>query len=115
MINGGWIAIVSGVIATRFRDIPPIMASVVQLTFYLTPIVWQYDSLRLSKLPKVAERARLAELNPVMHFLEILREPMLGTQIFWLHWYVVGVITVLGWALALLVMRNYRARVAYWV
>jgi ABC-2 type transport system permease protein len=115
MINGGWIAIVSGVIATRFRDIPPIMASVVQLTFYLTPIVWQYDKLRLSPNPQVAERARLAELNPVMHFLEILREPMLGTQVVWLHWYVVGVITVLGWALALLVMRNYRSRVAYWV
>jgi ABC-2 type transport system permease protein len=50
-----------------------------------------------------------------MHFLEILREPMLGETIVWHHWYVVGVITVLGWALALVVMRNYRARVAYWV
>jgi ABC-2 type transport system permease protein len=115
MINGGWIAIVSGIISTRFRDIPPIMQSVVQLTFYLTPIVWQYDTLRTSTNPHVAERARLAELNPVMHYLEILREPMLGEPIVGLHWIVVGVITVIGWALALLVMRNYRARVAYWV
>jgi ABC-2 type transport system permease protein len=115
MVNGGWIAIVSGIISTRFRDIPPIMQSIVQLTFYLTPIVWQYDTLRYSSNPQVAERARLAMLNPVMHFLEIIREPMLGEPIVWLHWAVVGVITVLGWALALLVLRNYRARVAYWV
>jgi ABC-2 type transport system permease protein len=115
MINGGWIAIVCGVIATRFRDIPPIMASVVQLTFYLTPIVWQYDKLANSRNQNIAERAKLAQLNPVMHFLEILREPMLGEPIVLIHWIVVGVITVLGWTLALLVMRNYRARVAYWV
>ncbi|WP_037077077.1 ABC transporter permease [Pseudonocardia spinosispora] len=115
MINGTWIAIVSGVIATRFRDIPPIVASVVQLIFYMTPIVWDYDTLRNSTNPNIAERAHLAELNPVLHFLEIVREPLLNKQIVWHHWYVVGVFTVLGWALALVVMRNYRSRVAYWV
>ena len=33
----------------------------------------------------------------------------------WHHYAVVGGITVVGWALALVVMRNYRARVSYWV
>jgi ABC-2 type transport system permease protein len=113
MVNGFWIAILAGIIATRFRDIPPIVASVVQLVFYMTPIVWDYG--QLAKNPHVAERARLAELNPVMHFLEILREPMLGESIVWRHWIVAGAITVVGWAMALLVLRNYRSRVAYWV
>jgi len=115
MVNGFWIAIVAGVIATRFRDIPPIIASVVQLVFYLTPIVWDYNTLAHNSNPHVAERARLAELNPVMHYLEILREPMLGEAIVWRHWIVAGAITVVGWAAALLVLRNYRSRVAYWV
>ena len=113
VVNGGSIAIVAGIIATRFRDIPPIIASVVQLVFYLTPIVWEYDTL--ANNPHVGDRARLAELNPVMHFLEILLEPMLGQAIVWRHWAVVGAITVVGWAAALLVLRNYRFRVAYWV
>jgi len=113
MVNGFWVAILAGIIATRFRDIPPIINSVVQLVFYLTPIVWSYQTL--ANNPRVAERARLAELNPVMHFLEIVREPMLGEPIVWRHWAVVGAITVLGWAVALVVMRNYRARVSYWV
>jgi ABC-2 type transport system permease protein len=30
-------------------------------------------------------------------------------------WIVVPGITVVGWALALVTMRNYRARVSYWV
>jgi ABC-2 type transport system permease protein len=115
VLNGGWIAILSGIIATRFRDIPPIIASLTQLLFFMTPIVWSYDRLRNSPNPAIAERAQLAELNPVMHFVEILRQPMLGEPIVWRHWAVVGVITLVGWVAALVFMRNYRARVAYWV
>ncbi|WP_428501203.1 galactan export ABC transporter permease subunit Wzm/RfbD [Pseudonocardia sp.] len=113
VLNGGWITILSGIIATRFRDIPPIVASLTQLLFFMTPIVWSYDRLRDN--PAVAERAQIAELNPVMHFVEILRQPMLGDPIVWRHWLVVGVITVVGWGAALVCMRNYRSRVAYWV
>ncbi|GAA5169548.1 ABC transporter permease [Pseudonocardia eucalypti] len=115
LLNGVWITIFAGIIATRFRDIPPIIASVTQLLFYLTPIVWDYDQLLKHSNPNIAERARLAELNPIMHFVEILRQPLLGREIIWHHWYVAGAITVLGWTGALLVMRNYRARVSYWV
>jgi ABC-2 type transport system permease protein len=40
---------------------------------------------------------------------------MIGDPIVARHWIVALAITVLGWALALLAMRNYRARVSYWV
>lgn len=115
VINGAWITIFSGTLATRFRDIPPIIGSIAQLAFFMTPIVWNYNTFRSNPNPQVAERASLAELNPLMHFLEILREPMLGEPIVWRHWYVAGAITVLGWAAALVILRNYRSRVAYWV
>jgi len=113
VLNGAWIAVLSGIIATRFRDIPPIIASLANLLFFMTPIVWQYDTLLRN--PAVAERARIAELNPVMHFVEILRQPLLGSPIVPRHWYIVGTITVVGCAAALVCLRNYRARVAYWV
>jgi len=113
VLNGAWISVLTGIIATRFRDIPPIIASLSQLLFFMTPIVWQYETLL--KNPAVAERARIAELNPVMHFVEILRQPMLGQEIVWRHWYIAGAITVVGIAAALVCLRNYRSRVAYWV
>ncbi len=112
--NGLWVAFLAGIIATRFRDIPPVMASLVQLMFFMTPIVWDYADFR-DRGGTVAERARLAEFNPFLHFLEILRAPMIGDPIVARHWIVALAITVLGWALALLAMRNYRARVPYWV
>jgi ABC-2 type transport system permease protein len=50
-----------------------------------------------------------------MHFVEIVRQPLLGQPIVWRHWVVVGVISVVGTGVALFGMRNYRSRVAYWV
>jgi ABC-2 type transport system permease protein len=113
--NGAWVALLIGIISTRFRDLPPITQSIVQLAFFMTPIVWVYDDLLHSSNPATAARAHYAELNPFLHFLEILRRPMLGEDQMWHSWLIVGVITVLGWAATLLVMRKYRGRVSYWV
>ncbi|WP_214402066.1 galactan export ABC transporter permease subunit Wzm/RfbD [Pseudonocardia lacus] len=109
VLNGAWIAVLAGIIATRFRDIPPIIASITQLLFFMTPIVWSYERFRSNPL------AAYIELNPVLHYVEIIRQPLLGLPIAWHHWYVVGAITVVGCATALVCMRNYRSRVAYWV
>jgi ABC-2 type transport system permease protein len=114
-VNGTWVALLLGVVTTRFRDLSPIIQSIVQLLFFMTPIVWIYDDLLNSANPSIAERARLVEFNPLLHFVEIIRQPLLGHEQYLRHWIVVLCITVIGWTLALLAMRRYRARVAYWV
>jgi ABC-2 type transport system permease protein len=114
-LNGVWVALLFGIVTTRFRDLLPITQSLVQLLFFMTPIVWIYEDLINSPNESIAARARLAEINPLLHFVEILRRPMLGLSFEWRHWLVVGVITVVGWIGALVVMRKYRARVSYWV
>ncbi|MCZ2806478.1 ABC transporter permease [Modestobacter sp. VKM Ac-2983] len=113
--NGAWAALLLGIVTTRFRDLTPITQSFVQLAFFMTPIVWIYEDLINSANESIAERARLAELNPFLHFVEILRRPMLGESIEWRNWLVVAVITVVGWALTLVALRRYRSRIAYWV
>jgi ABC-2 type transport system permease protein len=112
-VNGAWVALLLGIVTTRFRDLSPIVQSLVQLLFFLTPIVWIYDDLL--KNAAVAERARLVEFNPLLHFIEIIRQPMLGQEQHLRHWIVVLVITVVGWALTMFALRRYRSRVAYWV
>ena len=116
-INGGWVAIQFGIISTRYRDIPQVVISLTQLLFFMTPIVWTTDIL--NKIGPGGEtsswRMLVAELNPLYHYIEILRAPLIGNTQSWHHWAVVGAFTVVGWALALLAMRNYRARISYWV
>jgi ABC-2 type transport system permease protein len=44
-----------------------------------------------------------------------VRAPLLGSHQELRHWAVVIALTVIGWVLAAFAMRQYRARVAYWV
>jgi ABC-2 type transport system permease protein len=60
-------------------------------------------------------RARLAELVPTFHYLEIVRAPLLGEPQELRHWVVVGTITLAGWIVAIFAMKQYRSRVPYWV
>ena len=114
--NGGWVAILFGIISTRYRDIPPVINSFIQLLFFMTPIVWTTDILTTQIGGGDASwKGLVAELNPLYHYVQILRAPLIGNVQSWHHWAVVGGFTVVGWAVAFLAMRNYRARVSYWV
>ena len=114
MLNALWGSIVFGIFSTRYRDIAPILGSFVLLAFVLTPIMWTTKALE-QQGGQAAERVKLAELNPLFHYLDIIRAPLIGEEQEAYHWYIVLAFTVLGWTLALLAMRRYRARVPYWV
>ncbi|WP_104480900.1 ABC transporter permease [Actinokineospora auranticolor] len=113
-VNGGWVTLLFGIISTRYRDIPQVINALTQLLFYATPIVWPVDILT-TKLGPGDWKHLILELNPLYHFVQILRAPLIGSTQSWHHWAVVGGFTVVGWTLALLAMRNYRARISYWV
>ncbi|ARE32141.1 sugar ABC transporter permease [Rhodococcus sp. BH4] len=114
VLNALWVSIVFGIFATRYRDIAPILSSLTLLLFVLTPIMWTTQSLE-AQGGAVRDRAKIAELNPLFHYLDIVRAPMIGQPQELYHWYIVITITVVGWAVALLALRKYRARVPYWV
>lgn len=114
ILNGVWVAMFFGIVSTRFRDIGPLLDSLVQLLFYITPIVWMTSTLT-AQGGAVAQRARLAELNPLYHYMEVVRAPLIGAPLPTYHWWVVCGFTVVGLFLALGAMRQWRYRVSYWV
>ena len=114
MINGVWVSMLFGILATRFRDIAPLLDSMVQLLFYMTPIVWTTQTL-YEQGGEIADRARIAELNPLYHYLEIVRAPMLGEPVAAYHWWIVLGCTAVGLLLAFVALRKFRSRVPYWV
>ena len=67
------------------------------------------------RIAPAARTAKVVELIPTYHYLEIMRAPMIGQPIVAYHWYIVIAITVVGWAVALLALRKFRSRVPYWV
>jgi ABC-type polysaccharide/polyol phosphate export permease len=106
-INGVWISVLLGLICARFRDIPLVIASLVQVAFFLTPIFWTPGML--------GRHVWAADLNPLFHFLEIARRPLMGEDPSMLSWMAVFGITVAGFAVMLTLFQRYRARIAYWV
>ena len=105
--NGVWMALAFGAITARYRDVPPMVESVMRVAFLATPIVWA---------PALLEgRAWLVNFNPFHHLLEVVRGPLLGEQPALASWLAVGVITVLGWSATLALFARCRARIAYWL
>ena len=109
LLNLTWIGIVLSTLSARFRDIPLMVASVIQLAFFLTPIVWKRDLLADSGYRLVADG------NMLYHFMEVIRAPLIGQYPAAFSWAFVGISSLLGWTLALSLFRRFRSRVAYWV
>jgi ABC-2 type transport system permease protein len=112
LLNCIWVALVFGIVGTRFRDIGPLLGSVVQLLFFMTPIIWNDRTLAQQG---AGRWGKVVELNPLLHYLDIVRAPLLGAQQELRHRLVVLVLTAIGWLLAAFAMRQYRSRVPYWV
>lgn len=106
-LNGVWGGLLLGMFSARYRDVPPIIDSVVRIVFFVTPIIWMPDLL--------PGRAVLLDFNPFYHVLEVVRAPLLGEVPALKSWLAVAGITAAGWLVTLALFARYRARVAYWV
>lgn len=98
-----------GALSARFRDIPMIVTSIIQISFFITPVMWRPDQL--------TERAKLwiVTLNPLAALLEILRAPLLGqtaSQQAWLMTFGLFVALLISFVLLYLYARR---RIVYWL
>jgi len=108
LLNGVWIGLLLGTVCARFRDMPQIISSLMQVVFYLTPVMW-----RPAQLPQ--RMSWLTNFNPFQSFLDIVRDPLLGNLPPLLAWEVAGGVTVGGFLIAALFFARFRARIVYWL
>jgi ABC-type polysaccharide/polyol phosphate export permease len=106
-INGIWVSILLGMISARYRDVPPIIASFVQVIFFVTPIFWPPEALGIwmQALP----------LNPLFAAVDVVRAPLLGSTPLAYSWTVLLVVTVAGCIGTFLIFAKFRPRIAYWI
>lgn len=109
VLNAAWMMLILAVVCARFRDMTQIVLNVMQVMFYLTPIIWS-----AALLPERTGTAML-NLNPLYHLISIVREPLLGVAPTITNWAFSGLMMMLGWTVALLVFGHYRKRVPYWL
>lgn len=107
VLNGALANLWIGIVSARFRDIPQVISSVVQIVFFITPIFWKPTLLQ--------SRPYIADLNPAFHLIEIVRQPLLGEMPSAMSYYAVLLITVINFAVTGFFFTRFRARIAYWV
>lgn len=108
-LNLAWLGLLVGIVCTRYRDLAQIVASVLQIAFYVTPIIWMPSLLsgRTSML--------FLNTNPFYHLIELVRAPLLGAPATSLNWLVCVLMAVVGWSLTLYMFGRYRDRMSYWL
>jgi len=106
-INVGWVAFASAIVSTRFRDIPQLITSLLQVVFFATPIFWT-----TAQLPT---KLAFVDFNPIYHLIEIVRKPLLGGVPDPASWLLTLATAVIGCLLVVLLYRRTYPRLAYWV
>jgi lipopolysaccharide transport system permease protein len=106
-LNGALATVYIGILSARFRDIPQLINSLVQIIFFVTPIMWKPELLR--------QRAYIADVNPFYHLLEIVRAPLQGHVPELKHYLVVLLVTAINLGLAGYVFKRFRSRISYWI
>lgn len=106
-VNACAIALFLGMVCARFRDIPPIVASAMQLAFFLSPVLWKPELL--------GERAKWLPLNPFYVVMETVRGPLVEGGAPAVVWISALLYTALACGLAFLFFVRFRGRIAFWV
>ncbi|MGO9121795.1 MAG: ABC transporter permease [Desulfomonilaceae bacterium] len=107
-LTGYWVALFLGMICARFRDIPPLVNSLLQVALFVSPIMWKKEGM--------GETVEIfAALNPLYYYLELVRAPLLGQAIHYKVWLVALSISAVGFVLTMACFMRYRARIAYWL
>jgi lipopolysaccharide transport system permease protein len=96
-----------GSFCARFRDIQPIVNSVMQIMFFVTPVIWKPEQL--------GDAAAKLAWNPFFDLLEIVRGPLLGEGPVALTWlgavFYSTALCAVSWAFFV----RARGRVTFWI
>lgn len=96
------------ILCTRYRDLVPIIQSILQIVYFVTPIMWMATTL--------PDKHRwVIDFNPMSHLIDIVRLPLLGYTPSELNWSVsIGTCVASGLG-AYMLLKRYRLRIAYWL
>ena len=102
------LAMTLGALCARFRDIPPIVSSVLQMMFFVTPVIWRPELVG-------KDRMWLLPLNPFDATLEVVRAPLLGEVPSAMMYLSAVLYSLLLCGLTWVLFVRVRSRIAFWV
>jgi ABC-type polysaccharide/polyol phosphate export permease len=108
LMNGIWVSLLLGMLCLRFRDVPQLVSSIMQIAMLITPLFWPADTLTGIK------RFVFVDLNPLYHVVDVVRAPLLGRVPEAISYGAMIAMTIGGWWLTYAMFKRFRKRIAYW-
>ena len=96
-----------GAFCARFRDISPIVASVLQIAFFVSPVIWKPEQL--------GHYAVYLVFNPFYSLLEIVRGPLLDNPPDAMIWLSAALYSLVLCGLSWIFFIRARGRLAFWL
>ena len=107
-LNLFFLSIIIGLMCLRFRDVPLIITSIMQVMFFISPILWKPDSLG-------EMGAIIANINPVYHLIEIMRSSIIGgIQENYISYLYSIVLLIFMASISIVCFSKFRSRIPYW-
>lgn len=108
-MNLFWFVLLFAVVCARYRDIPQIISSLMQVVFYASPVLWSPNLILESGRPFIVE------YNPAYYLIEIVRAPILGQAPDLTAWIVCSVMFLAGISVSLVFFGAFRNRISFWL
>jgi ABC-type polysaccharide/polyol phosphate export permease len=102
------LGMILGPLVAKFKDFGPFIASIVGVMFFVLPIMWKPSSIESSLAHLILG------LNPLYHYLQIVRLPLLSEVPTDLNYLLASLGAVLFLAIGLWVMNRTRNKIVYW-
>lgn len=102
------LGLILGPLVARYKDFGPFISSVVGVMFFVLPIMWRPESIQ-SDLAHL-----ILGLNPLYHYLQIVRLPLLGEVPTDINYLLASLGAVFFLAVGLVVMNRTRNKIVYW-
>jgi ABC-type polysaccharide/polyol phosphate export permease len=107
IFNVTWFSFLAAIICARFRDLQQVLASSMQLLFFISPVIWvAKDGAGYSNIMKI---------NPILHMLNVTRNPMLGKPIDVNSIVFLVILAMLGWSATFFLFASVRRRIVHYV
>lgn len=106
LLNAVTYKLLLGVVGARVRDIAHLVKAIMMPMMFLTPIFWMPSQM--------ASLMKYLWWNPLYHYIEIFRAPMLGEGFPLESWIFCGLLYGIMSVSALFMFARYRQRIVFW-
>lgn len=106
-MNLFWISLLIGMITARYRDFSQLVANILQLFFFITPIIWTVNS--------IIEISNYVKYNPFYYFIESMRAPLISNEINFSIYLYLLILLFFGMVISFLFFSKYRRKIIYWL